>query len=206
MKKITTKVVTVLLILVFSQYQDSNLQAQIAKFASIADIHYFNPDLLIQDGTAFQSYIMQDRKLIAESDAITQAIVAEIKTLDLDFIIVPGDLTKDGAKVSHEALADYFKEIETAGIQIFVTPGNHDINNPHALQYDSEAVQAVATVSPEEFKTIYADYGFDEAIAKDDHSLSYVAEPVDGVWIIAMDICKYANSIIADKKRFFLNT
>lgn len=43
----------------------------------------------------------------------------------LDFAIVSGDLTKDGALSSHEEFAGYKEEIEQAGIPVFDCPGNH---------------------------------------------------------------------------------
>jgi len=47
------------------------------------------------------------------------------------------------------------------------------------------------SISPVEFSTIYADFGYSEAIETDPNSLSYVAEPVDGLWLIGMDDCRY---------------
>jgi hypothetical protein len=42
---------------------------------------------------------------------------------------------------------------------------------------------------------IYGAYGYDEAIDRDPNSLSYVAEPVQGTWLLAMDPCKYLNNL-----------
>jgi 2',3'-cyclic-nucleotide 2'-phosphodiesterase (5'-nucleotidase family)/3',5'-cyclic AMP phosphodiesterase CpdA len=169
------------------------LQTKIAVFS---DPHYFAPELGT-NGAAFEEYIAQDRKLIAQSSAITRAAVDKIKESDVEFVLVPGDLTKDGEKLSHEQFASLLAELEAAGKKVYIINGNHDINNPHAYSYNGTNTIRVLNVNPEEFKTVYKDFGYEEAIAKDPNSLSYVAEPVPGLWIIAMDSCDYkANETI----------
>jgi hypothetical protein len=102
-----------------------------------------------------------------------------------------GDLTKDGEKVSHESVATMLEEIENAGTRVLVINGNHDINNPAAMQYDGDTETSVATVTPEEFTAIYNDFGYSDALVRDPNSLSYVAEPVEGLMILALDVCHY---------------
>lgn len=174
-------------------------QVQNWKFAVISDPHYFAPELLINRGTAFETYLAQDRKLIAESHAIVSAAVQEIKQSDVDIVLVSGDLTKDGAKASHEGIANILAELEAVGKKVYVIDGNHDINNPHAYSYDGENQTKVPHVTPAEFKTIYGNFGYkagDEIYRSEDpNSLSYVVEPVNGLWIIAMDSAQYDSNI-----------
>lgn len=162
-----------------------------AKIMVISDPHYFEPSLLINDGPAFQTYLAHDRKLIAESHALLEASVASIIAEKPDMLLIPGDLTKDGEKLSHEAVATFLDQVEAAGIKTYVCPGNHDINNPHSFSYDYDTIYHVPTVTPEEYKTIYNNSGFAEAIYSDPNSLSYVAEPVEDLWLISMDVCDY---------------
>jgi len=72
-----------------------------------------------------------------------------------------------------------------------VVPGNHDVLNSHAVRYDGETEQRVDWITPERFRDIYAEFGFREAIARDPDSLSYAAEPVSGLWVLALDSCRY---------------
>ncbi|MBU2652155.1 MAG: metallophosphoesterase [Bacteroidetes bacterium] len=162
-----------------------------AKIMVISDPHYFEPSLLISDGPAFQTYLAHDRKLIAESHAIMEASVNSILAEMPDIVILPGDLTKDGEKLSHEGVASFLQQLEAAGIQVFVCPGNHDVNNPHSFSYDYDTVYHVPSVTPQEFETIYGNFGFNEAIYSDPNSLSYVAEPMEDLWILSMDVCDY---------------
>ncbi len=161
-------------------------------FAVFSDPHYFDPDLLISDGEAFQNYLAFDRKLLRESGAILDATISSItENKEIDFVIVSGDLTKDGELTGHQKFAAYLKILENKGIQVYVIPGNHDINNPHAMSFDGETAIPVDTVTPEEFAQIYAEYGYNQAIYRDSESLSYIAEPAPGFWLFALDSCQY---------------
>jgi len=90
-------------------------------------------------------------------------------------------------------MAQKLAAIEASGKKVFVVPGNHDINNPHAKSYLTVPATATTQVSPSDFKTLYKEYGFGEAIYTDSSSLSYIAEPVKGVWLFAIDYCQYAS-------------
>lgn len=142
------------------------------KICSAGDLHYFDPSLLVSDGTAFQSYLAQDRKLIAESDAITAALVDKIYDEAPDIFLISGDLTKDGERISHETMAKYLDSIEMNGItKVYVIPGNHDINNVEPYSYDGDETTLVDSISPEDFKSIYADFGYSEAAIIDTASV-----------------------------------
>lgn len=162
-----------------------------ARLAVFSDPHLMHPDLLVADGPAFQSYLAGDRKLLRESAAITEAVVDELLAARPEIVLVPGDLTKDGELISHQAMARALGRLRTAGIKVFVCPGNHDVTNPHAYAFNGAQRVAVPSVSPAEFAAIYQDFGYGEAIARDPESLSYVAEPVPGLWILSMDAARY---------------
>jgi 3',5'-cyclic AMP phosphodiesterase CpdA len=157
-----------------------------------SDPHYFAPSLG-PTGTAFESYLAQDRKLLAESDAILRGMVALVEKEDPQFVLVPGDLTKDGERASHEAAAAYLRQMETAGRRVFVVPGNHDIQNDGAESYAGDTITQVPTISAAEFAALYAEAGYHEAIARDPTSLSYIAELEPGLWLLAIDSCIYGD-------------
>ena len=161
-----------------------------ARFAVISDLHVFDP-ALGTTGAAFEAAVSQDRKMIAESEAILTAVVQTLAAEPLDFILIPGDLTKDGERASHEMVAAFLQQLEDAGIPVFVAPGNHDINNPNAESYAGDTATPVESVSPQQFATIYQDFGYGDAIASDPNSLSYIAESVEGLRILSIDACRY---------------
>lgn len=184
----------VLMIIFLAPAADSSAQDQ--KICVIADIHYFDPDLLINDGTAFQTYLAYDRKLLQESEAILESVIDSLIAEAPDVVIVAGDLTKDGELTGHQKVAAYFQELENAGIEVIVTPGNHDINNPHAVSFDGDDMTPVSSVSPAEFATIYDNYGFAQASARDTNSLSFVYNLTDSITVISMDVCRYDSNYV----------
>ncbi|HVV70664.1 MAG TPA: metallophosphoesterase, partial [Verrucomicrobiae bacterium] len=120
-------------------------------------------------------------------DAALEGIVQH----HVQFLIVPGDLTKDGELADHLLIAQHLAKLERHGIQVFVVPGNHDINNPDAVAYRGDTTVPVRNVSPQLFRAIYQPFGYGRAIDHDKHSLSYLAEPVCGLWLLGIDSCKY---------------
>ena len=164
--------------------------AETPRFAVLSDPHFYDSELGTT-GTAFETYLAQDRKMIRESEAILNAALKGIIAQAPDFLIIPGDLTKDGSEASHMKFAGYLEELEAAGIEVFVIPGNHDINNPEAYAYEGDGTIPVENVDPVGFTNIYNAFGYDEAIYRDPASLSYVAEPVEGVWLFGIDSCLY---------------
>ena len=78
------------------------------KMCVVSDVHLMAPELLKSDGKAFQDYLSSDRKLLGESveimDSITNRLLAEHPKV----LLVTGDLTKDGERVSHQYLVDHF--------------------------------------------------------------------------------------------------
>lgn len=168
-----------------------NFNPKIVKIAVLSDLHYMDPSLLKADGSAFQMYLMQDRKLLAESSAILHQIICELLIERPDLVLISGDLTKDGELISHRAVIEQLKILEQNRIKVLVVPGNHDINNPNAMLFDGDNTEPVASITPEDFRSLYADYGYGSAISKDPNSLSYVSEPFKDLRILALDANEY---------------
>ena len=167
--------------------------APTARIMVFSDPHYFASSLG-STGAAFQDYLAQDRKLIAESDALMRTMVGLVETEDPDIVLVSGDLTKDGERLSHDTVASFFLDIESRGRKVFVVPGNHDTQNGGAKSYAGDVATDVPTISAAEFASIYQDAGYEEALARDPGSLSYIAELLPGLWLLAIDSCIYGDT------------
>ena len=167
-------------------------------FVVFSDPHLYNP-LLGMEGDALEAYLAYDRKLLRESTEILEAAIEEIMHEQSSIVLVPGDLTKDGERVSHELMADYLDRMEDAGKQVYVIPGNHDVDNGHAYKYSGADVESVPTVNAGEFAEIYNEFGYDEAVYRDPASLSYVAELSDNLWLLALDSCLYRENVSGEE-------
>ena len=160
------------------------------RFAVIADPHLFDV-ATSSPGPAFQREVGSGPKLHAESRQILARALADIAAERPDFLIVCGDLTRDGERSAHELAATMLGALDAAGVPVLVVPGNHDVLNPGAARFSGDASEPVAGVAPEEFAAIHAGLGYGEALERDPASLSYVAEPVPGLRVLALDACWY---------------
>ena len=159
-------------------------------FAVISDLHYYS-HTLGTDGAAFEATLLSDRKLLLDSEDLLDFAIGEILDSEAKFVLISGDLTKDGERINHEIVRDKLARLTDAGLAVLVVPGNHDVNNPDAVSYDGENTERVASVTAAEFADIYAGFGYGGALDRDTGSLSYVAEPVPGLRVLALDTCRY---------------
>jgi len=163
-------------------------------FIVFSDSHTYDTSLGTE-GKAFESYLAADRKLLRESTEILDAAVAEIKNEKAGFVLVVGDMTKDGELSSHQLVVSYLRQLEASGKKVYVVPGNHDIRNGHSYKYVGDTAERVPNITAAEFADMYGDFGYKEAIYRDTASLSYVAELQSGLWLLALDGCRYAENI-----------
>ena len=180
----------------FDRSQTENNSGHI-KIAVLSDIHFMHPSLLqnnAANGTAFKSILASEpyKVLLEQSPAILEEVISEIEIEKPDILLVAGDLAKDGEKISHEAVANYLSDLENNGTKVYIVPGNNDINNPTAFGYNGNSSYPVPNVNPTLFKSIYSNFGFNEALSSDPNSLSYVAEAGPGLWIMAIDAARYS--------------
>ena len=165
-----------------------------ALFAVISDTHLYDASLG-SSGAAFEITMNSDRKLLLDSQDLLDYAINEIIASNVNFALVCGDLTKDGELINHNIAAQKFQKLADAGISVYVVPGNHDINNPGAVKYTGDTTQPVASINAGDFARIYGNFGFNAAIRRDNDSLSYVAEPVEGLWLLALDACRYRENV-----------
>ncbi len=168
-----------------------------ADFAVLSDVHLHDGAALGASGPDFEAYLALDRKMIGQSQELLDAALADLDAAPLDFLLVSGDLTKDGERANHELLARKLAALERRhhGLEIYVVPGNHDIYNPGAVSYLTSPPTPVDQVSPADFQRIYAAFGYREALDRDPGSLSYLAEPRPGIWLLAIDSCDYEDNL-----------
>ncbi len=164
-------------------------QNPIIKIAIISDLHVMAPELLIKDGAAFEEYLSRDRKMLRESTEILETLVGDIIEQKPHLVLVTGDLTKDGERLSHHLVAEQLQRLVDQGIQVLVVPGNHDINNPDAKVFDGDSTTPAETITRNEFADIYRNMGYDELSRRDDDALSYCRDITDKLTILGIDAC-----------------
>ena len=103
------------------------------KIIIASDLHVLAKGLT--DGGAVFTKKMDDGKTTLYSGEIVEAFLDEVLVERPDALVLSGDLTFEGERLSHLELAGMLKKVQDAGIQVLAIPGNHDINNPRASAY-----------------------------------------------------------------------
>lgn len=135
------------------------------KVAAISDIRYQ------ANGTD------ADGLIVSKSAALLDAALAEVMSSDADVLLVTGDITNNGDRNSHKAVAAKLAEVEAQGFDVYVIPGERDVR---------EGGVNLGGVSKSEFESIYESFGYDEAL-QDSGSASYVAELGHGFTLVMSD-------------------
>ncbi len=144
-------------------------------------------ELLVNEGSAWDDYINSSHKLEDYSVGLFQNMIDSILLQMPDIVMIPGDISKDGEKLSHEYIAHELSRLTDAGIKVFVVPGNHDIGNIENAQYfDGSKRYKAENITEDEFAEMYSSFGYEGSV-RDENSLSYAAEPFDGLVIIGID-------------------
>ena len=116
-----------------------------------------------------------------ESYAIMKQLLASFVTGDDEYLLIAGDLTC-GKRQSHIEYAQMLREAEKeSGKEIFVICGNHDCDDNNFDRY----------IGIDEFKEIYADFGYNQAVSCHADSGSYTADLSEKYRLIAIDSCIY---------------
>ena len=152
------------------------------------DLHYLAP-ALTDHGPCFErSITLGDGKVMAYSEELVEAFVTQVIDRHPDALILSGDLSFNGERASHEALAGKLARVEAAVIPVLVIPGNHDLNSRNAVRFVAESYERVDSVTAEDFRAIYQPFGYDGALSRDSSSLSYVAGVSEDLRILMVDV------------------
>lgn len=169
----------------------------------ISDIHYFAPEKIGGSMADFIEFSKLNNSSTFVADAAVDCALATFKEQaaagELDFVLIPGDLTRNGEKAGHLAFARRLRQFEQeTGIPVYVINGNHDINNPRATRYDGQTYVEDTPTTPDEFREIYKEFGYDEALSTytppegaKAGALSYTANLGDKYRLIALDGGRY---------------
>ncbi len=150
-------------------------------YAVASDLHYNIPDEELEWFSEDPIYGYANRRAAMENESglIIDEMLRQVAENDnIEFLLVSGDLADNGRRLieEHQAVAEKFKNFEeTSGKQVYVIPGNHDYGLPGEY----------CVTGAEEFREIYADFGYDHAIVTD--GLSYTANLGDKYRLIALD-------------------
>lgn len=168
----------------------------------ISDVHYFS-NKLTDYGHIFESEVENgDAKSVRYVESIMDAFVYEMYDKKPDLIVVSGDISYNGEKLSHIEFASKLRKLKESGIDSIVIPGNHDIDYYKVKSFFGEQSQDIDAATIEDFIEIYREFGYDsEKInSRDKHSLSYIYDLNEKISILMIDTSTENNIMnISDK-------
>ena len=161
--------------------------------AVATDLHYIAPELT-DKGEYFTDLVTDaDGKVMLYIDELVRAFAEQIIAEQPDALILSGDLSFNGETASHEALASILSEVEASGVPVYIMPGNHDMNSSMAARFEGDGYELVSSPSEGEFAQIYYEFGYSEAISRDEKSLSYAAQIAPGLRLVMLDVNTRSN-------------
>lgn len=219
MKKLFCVILAVAVFAVSVPFTALALPADEVNFAILSDTHYFAESSMgysETDRQEFNEIMLMNNSTSGLAPALTKAAMANITAMakngEIDFLLLPGDLTRNAEKAAHEELAALLAQFEAdTGVPVYVIVGNHDVNNQRAMYYDGEELVSVKKnpelraeldTTPEEFEEIYADFGYSSEggyynrykahADNSEGSLSYATDIDDNHRLIAIDSQLYS--------------
>ena len=134
-------------------------------FAHMSDLHYYPESLMGSKGSEWLEFCRLESKMYNESETIIRTaldtLVERSKTTGVKYVLLSGDLTKDGEYEAHVGLAKILKEYQDKyGLKFFVCTGNHDINQQKACTFENDEKQSARSITPDEFREVYAEFGY----------------------------------------------
>lgn len=163
------------------------------------DIHYLSKRINDR-GEAFKEAMAKgDGKVVAYIEEIVDDFFNEVKKRRPDVLILPGDLTFNGERKSHEDLSDKLRDISESGISVYVIPGNHDINCNKSVGFLGEDTYSVDSVSAEEFREIYSFCGYEDYEYFDKYSGSYIVRLTPNLYLLMLDTNSYERNRVGEE-------
>ena len=132
------------------------------RFAIVSDLHVGLSHTIWNHPSRFH--------LIEVSIPALEKVFKHLEQLNLDFLLLPGDLTQHGEPENHRWLSDRLKSLP---FPVYVVPGNHDV--PSLLPNER-------TIGLKDFPHYYSDFGYENT-----QQLYYTCELLPGVQLIALN-------------------
>jgi len=132
------------------------------RFAVVSDLHIALPHTVWYHAKRFH--------LTEVSVSAFEGILQHLSQLDLDFLLLPGDLTQHGEPENHTWLGERLAQLP---FPVYVIPGNHDVPVALADGY---------SIGLADFPHYYRKFGYN-----DPRQLYYTCEVLPGVRLVALN-------------------
>ncbi len=191
MKKIISILLTISLVFSLCAVSASATEdAPDLSYAVSADLHYKPHEETLEWFSEDPIYGYANRRAAMENESsliIDEMLKQCAEDDNIEFLLVPGDLTNDGKRFldDHKAVAEKFRKFEKeTGKQVYVINGNHDVG----------LLGEYCETDMDAFIETYYEFGYAEALVTTDYDCSYTADLSDKYRLIALDSCDHDKS------------
>jgi 3',5'-cyclic AMP phosphodiesterase CpdA len=132
------------------------------RFAVVSDLHVALPHTIWDHPSRFH--------LVEVSISAFKSVLEHLTQLDLDFLLLPGDLTQHGEPENHAWLQQFLAQLP---FPVYVVPGNHDVP---VLLADQQSIAFA------DFPYYYTKFGYE-----DPQQIYYVRQLLPGVKLIGLN-------------------
>ncbi|MEH2380948.1 MAG: metallophosphoesterase [Nostoc sp.] len=132
------------------------------RFAVVSDLHLALPHTIWDHPSRFH--------LVEVSISAFKSVLEHLTQLDLDFLLLPGDLTQHGEPENHAWLQQCLAQLP---FPVYVVPGNHDVPVLLASQQ---------SIGFADFPYYYTKFGYD-----DPQQIYYIRQLLPGVKLIGLN-------------------
>lgn len=132
------------------------------RFAIASDLHIGLPHTIWNHPNRFH--------LIEVSIPAFEQTLRHVSQLDIDFLLLPGDLVQHGERENHAWLCDRLTRLP---FPVYVIPGNHDFVTPQGDDI---------RIAPTDFSQLYQKFGYEAS-----KGLDYSVSPLPGLRLIGLN-------------------
>ena len=170
------------------------------------DVHLFSDNLLSEDNQRYtKDKFVSDGRIQEYDYQLMEALVEQVNAQIPEYLILTGDLTFNGERDSHLEVARLLSGVNP-DTKVLVIPGNHDVYSINAVSVIKDKMEAVDSITAEDFREIYADFGYEGAVSYDADSLSYIYALDNDKWALMLDtsLSRYTRPpSLVSRKRWF---
>ena len=151
-----------------------------------SDIHLYSKNLIGDNNVnCVKEKFTSDGRVQEYDYELVNSLVNEVNKNRPEYLVISGDLSYNGEKDSHLELVKLLDKIEDT--KVLVIPGNHDTYSLNSFSCLDDKVTTIDSITNDEFKSIYKDYGYSDAYSYDNDTLSYIYEISEDKWLLMLD-------------------
>ena len=152
----------------------------------VSDIHLYSNNLIGENNINYIKENFTSDGRVQEYDyELVNSLVNDVNKNKPEYLVISGDLSFNGEKDSHLELVKLLDKIEDT--KVLVIPGNHDTYSSNSFSCLNDEVVYTDSITSDEFKSIYKDYGYSDAYSYDNDTLSYIYEISEDKWLMMLD-------------------